>query len=161
MSGGHFNYEQSRILEISDLLLELIETNGENEWRNYSAETIAEFKRGFDALNTAYTYAQRIDWLVSGDDGEETFHKRLAEEITPSRDQVAVGRLKKKIAKLLQQRETLTTQLAHYRHVLDVSPFIENRYDRYEDRKREQERVKALEARVQEQAALIKLLQEK
>ena len=92
--------------------------------------------------------------------GEETFHKRLAEEIMPSRDQVVVSRLKRKIAKLLQQRETLTAQVAHYRHVLDVSPFIENSYDRYEDRKREQERVKVLEARVQEQAALIKLLQQ-
>jgi hypothetical protein len=99
MSGGHFNYEQSRMLVISDLVHELIETNGKNEWRNYSAKTIEEFKRCFDALNLAYIYAQRIDWLVSGDDSEETFLERLAEErlaagLTPSRDQVAIGRLK-------------------------------------------------------------------
>lgn len=29
----------------------------------------------------AEIYAQRIDWLISGDDNENTFHKRLKEEI--------------------------------------------------------------------------------
>ena len=32
-------------------------------------------------MRAAAIYAQRIDWLVSGDDGEETFHQRLAEEL--------------------------------------------------------------------------------
>ena len=32
-------------------------------------------------LKKAYVYAQRIDWLLSDDDGEESFHKRLKEEL--------------------------------------------------------------------------------
>ena len=32
-------------------------------------------------LKQAEIYAQRIDWLLSGDDGEESFHERLKEEL--------------------------------------------------------------------------------
>ena len=48
---------------------------------NYSKETIEEFKKGLSLLRKAYVYAQRIDWLLSDDDGEESFHKRLKEEL--------------------------------------------------------------------------------
>lgn len=43
----------------------------------YSKETIREFKKGLNILRKAVIYAQRIDWLLSGDDGEESFHKHL------------------------------------------------------------------------------------
>lgn len=56
----------------------------------YSEETIAEFKRGLDILRQAYVYTQRIDWLLSGDDGEESFHERLREEL----DELAKQRIK-------------------------------------------------------------------
>ena len=29
----------------------------------------------------AQVYAHRIDWLVSGDDGEDSFHRRLKSDI--------------------------------------------------------------------------------
>ena len=48
---------------------------------NYSKQTIKEFKKGLAILKKAYIYAQRIDWLLSDDDGEESFHKRLKEEL--------------------------------------------------------------------------------
>jgi hypothetical protein len=66
---------------MGDMLQELIETNGEHDWRNYSQETISEFKTGLEILKTAYVYVQRIDWLVSGDDSESTFHVRLNEDL--------------------------------------------------------------------------------
>lgn len=47
----------------------------------YSKETIKEFKKGIKILKMAEIYAQRIDWLLSGDDGEENFHERLKEEL--------------------------------------------------------------------------------
>ena len=77
MSGGHFNYQQYNIQNIADDVEQLIESND----GNYSEETIVEFKRGLELLRKAQVYVQRIDWLVSGDDGEETFHKRLKNEI--------------------------------------------------------------------------------
>ena len=56
--------------------------DGEQVWYNdFSKETLDEFRKGLDILNKAYIYAQRIDWLLSGDDGEETFHQRLEEDL--------------------------------------------------------------------------------
>lgn len=48
---------------------------------NFSEETIDEMKKGLDYLRKASIYAQRIDWLISGDDGEEEFHERLIEDL--------------------------------------------------------------------------------
>jgi hypothetical protein len=85
MSGGHFNYKQHHLLDMADSIGSAILNNDsteKNEWgdnigSHYSPETIAEFEKAVKALKMAYVYAQRIDWLLSGDDGEDSFHKRL------------------------------------------------------------------------------------
>lgn len=48
---------------------------------DYTPETIQEFKNGIVVLKRASIYAQRIDWLISGDDSENTFHKRLEQDL--------------------------------------------------------------------------------
>lgn len=40
-------------------------------------------------MKLARTYINRIDWLVSGDDGEETFLERLEEDIKELRKMTA------------------------------------------------------------------------
>ena len=90
MSGGHFQYEQYKISLIAEEIETLIENNESTEldqWGNkkgafYTPETIQEFKNALIIMKKAYIYAQRIDWLVSGDDGEDSFHRRLAEDIS-------------------------------------------------------------------------------
>jgi hypothetical protein len=47
----------------------------------YPDDVIEEFKKGLDILRKAHVYAQRIDWLISGDDGEESFRERLKEDL--------------------------------------------------------------------------------
>jgi hypothetical protein len=42
---------------------------------------IEKFKEGLEILRKAEIYAQRIDWLISGDDGEESFLERLKEDL--------------------------------------------------------------------------------
>lgn len=89
MSGGHFQYKQWEIGNIADEVEQLILTNGseeKDEWgytkySHFTDETIEEFKKGLHYLRLAHIYAQRIDWLVSGDDGEDSFHSRLQAEI--------------------------------------------------------------------------------
>ena len=93
MSGGRFDYNQNYIDHIANDIEGLItgrafNDNGEEvhesvpEWyTQFSDETKEEFKKGLQYLRKAYVYAQRIDWLVSGDDGEEGFHRRLNEEL--------------------------------------------------------------------------------
>jgi hypothetical protein len=89
MSGGHFDYNQYKIGYIADEVDQLIRDNdsqepnawGDPKGRAFSAETIAEFDRALVLLRQAQIYAQRIDWLVSGDDSEDSFHARLTEEL--------------------------------------------------------------------------------
>ncbi len=52
-----------------------------NYYPEYSRETINKFKKAVRKLREAEIYAQRIDWLLSGDDGEESFHERLKEDL--------------------------------------------------------------------------------
>jgi hypothetical protein len=47
----------------------------------YPDEVIEKMKEGIEVLKRAQIYAQRIDWLLSGDDGEESFLRRLEEEL--------------------------------------------------------------------------------
>jgi hypothetical protein len=82
MSGGRFDYEQFKLQQIADDIEQHIVDNEEVGWDyRYKDETIAEFKRAVEMLRRAYIYVQRIDWLVSADDSESTFHKRLNEQL--------------------------------------------------------------------------------
>jgi len=89
MSGGHFNYKQHNLLDMVDdirFAILMNESKEKNEWghnigNRYNPETIAEFEKAVKVLKLAYVYAQRIDWLLSGDDGEDSFHKRLQAQL--------------------------------------------------------------------------------
>jgi hypothetical protein len=52
-----------------------------SHYPDYTEETIAEFRKAVVIMKQAAIYAQRIDWLLSGDDSEESFHRRLNEEL--------------------------------------------------------------------------------
>lgn len=97
MSGGHFEYTQYHIGNIADTIESIIRKNGkpkekdelyswdiENDNLNhykYPDNVIKEFKKAVMVLKKSEIYAQRIDWLLSGDDGDETFIERLNEEL--------------------------------------------------------------------------------
>lgn len=105
MSGGHWGYTQYRFTEVIEDIRGLIEKNGkeksaeelrEHSWKDpeyyekypeekfyhkYPDEVIEEFKKGIELIAKAQTYMHRIDWLLSGDDGEETFIRRLKEDL--------------------------------------------------------------------------------
>lgn len=48
---------------------------------DYTPETLQEFRNAIHILRKAAIYAQRVDWLISGDDGEDSFHERLKEDL--------------------------------------------------------------------------------
>lgn len=89
MSGGHFNYDQYKISQIADQIEDLIFHNGsqdrdsygEPRHQEYPPHIVEAFKSAANKLREAYVYAQRIDWLVSGDDGEDSFRRRLASDL--------------------------------------------------------------------------------
>lgn len=79
MSGGHFNY-QDRTLK--DLREQLAETYLNIESENTFSDTFKEYfkfvvKDTLMMLDTTYESLQRIDYLVSGDDSEESFKEKL------------------------------------------------------------------------------------
>ena len=89
MSGGFFNHSQYNLDQISADIEDEIYYNDSEEVNEYndkrgngfSEETIQEFKLAVWYLKQAFVYTQRIDWLLSGDDGEETFHERLKKDL--------------------------------------------------------------------------------
>ena len=89
MSGGHFNYKQYEIGNIADQVEQMIIDNDSeelDEWGNtkgyhFTEDTMAEFKKALVIIRQAQVYAQRIDWLVSGDDGEDSFLSRLKTDL--------------------------------------------------------------------------------
>lgn len=90
MSGGHFDYGQYRIDQIAEDIAQIIRNNKNeelDEWGSrrgyfFPDEVVEEFKKAVKILDTAYVYVQRIDYLLSGDDGEDSFHFRLKEELS-------------------------------------------------------------------------------
>lgn len=52
----------------------------------YKEETIRELRKGLDILRQAEVYARRIEWLLSGDDGDESFIKRLHNDLAELKD---------------------------------------------------------------------------
>lgn len=85
MSGGYFNHVQYKINQIADDIEHIIENNDNHAQDRYGIEigcffkenTIDEFRTAIQKLREAFIYVHRIDWLMSGDDSEESFHKNL------------------------------------------------------------------------------------
>lgn len=90
MSGGHFDYVQHNLDDVVEEMNRLIYKNSSpNEYgyaNNFSQETLNEFVNTIRAVKLARVYVQRVDWLVSGDDGENTFHEKLKEDIINVQD---------------------------------------------------------------------------
>lgn len=101
MSGGAFEYKQYHIREIHETIQSELERMGkpkskENIWNDNeyyekypeelkwpieSDEVVNAYKTAIELLKKAEIYAQRIDWYISGDDGEESFLRRLKEDL--------------------------------------------------------------------------------
>ena len=93
MSGGNWEYRHHVMNQIADDIELLIENNGKeipkedrDEWSGthypeYNVEVIQRFKKAVIALKRAYVYAHEVDYLLSGDTGEESFLKRIKEKL--------------------------------------------------------------------------------
>jgi uncharacterized coiled-coil protein SlyX len=77
----------------------------------------------------------------------------------PTIHEVQITRLTKKLNKIRDQRDKARKDLEHYKKVISMQPYLENRFKSYEERIADRNRVKDLEARVVEQAKLIQLLE--
>lgn len=104
MSGGFWQYKQYELGQFVDDIEEIIEKSGKEkspeelkdswysfDWyerfpeekfhHTYPEEVLEEMKNAIKYLTKARIYMHRLDWLLSGDDGEESFLSRLKEEL--------------------------------------------------------------------------------
>ena len=85
MSGGAFEYKDYMLKEFADQIDQMVRDNGkEDEWGyvyDYSEEVLEKFRIAVDLLKKASIYVHRVDWLISGDDGDDTFLERLKEDL--------------------------------------------------------------------------------
>ena len=77
MSGGRFNYMQYNIQDI----IEELEMLDLDELEEVDAITQSNYFALIAELKKCQVHMQRLDWLLSGDDGQETYHKRLADDL--------------------------------------------------------------------------------
>lgn len=93
MIGGYFNYDQYKISQIADDIDTVIFSNGSSRLDEYGdrvsrdlpPDILEEFKRAANVMRLAYIYAQRCDWLLCGDDGEDSFRARLRKDLAELR----------------------------------------------------------------------------
>lgn len=93
MSGGAFDFQQYAIDRIAAEIEQVIIDNdnddltecGDTKGRFYGRDTVRRLLVATRCLRRAAIYAQRVDWLLSGDDGEDAFHERLDDELSRER----------------------------------------------------------------------------
>ena len=82
MSGGKWQYLASTIgYMVEDLDAYIAREERKSKADQWMPETMQRLRDGSQALQRAAIYERRIDWLLSGDDGEESFHRRLAADL--------------------------------------------------------------------------------
>ena len=78
MSGGKFNYSQYQIGGIADTIEDHLKAPFVC---NYSPKTIYCLKQTVSLLRQVQIMANCADWLLSGDDDEHAYHKRLSDDL--------------------------------------------------------------------------------
>ena len=94
MSGGKFGHTQYEIGRIADAIQSIVDAWDKLRFDEYDSrkkisysklyplqETLERFREAIVHLRQAEVYANRIDWLLSCDDGEDTFHERLKSDL--------------------------------------------------------------------------------
>jgi hypothetical protein len=92
MSGGHFEYVEFQIEEAAREIARIVRINGNvypipdafgyaEPSYNYPPDIIERFKETSVALQRAAAMLRRVDYLVCGDDGEDSFRRRWKEEV--------------------------------------------------------------------------------
>ena len=102
MSGGRFDYNQYRIRQIWEDIQEELDKQGKEkpkeDLKYYDKEYLEKypeerfehvyiedvqqiFKEAIEILKKAEIYTQRIDWYLSGDDGEDSLVSRLKSDL--------------------------------------------------------------------------------
>ena len=89
MSGGHFDYKYSQILALADELKHEIDINddtsideyGDTPGHKFKSDALRNLKIAQRLLSLIGELAKEVEWLYSGDTGEDAFISKI-DEIT-------------------------------------------------------------------------------
>ena len=81
MSGGKFDYLQYNMAGVADSIESILLESFE-----YSYLTTLRLEQTVKALREASIMLNRADWLICGDDGEDTFNERWNEDFKKLRE---------------------------------------------------------------------------
>jgi len=83
MSGGGLYYKQNHIDDVIQNLKSIVMNfgSGSEPERPLSKKTLREFTNAIRALEKAFVYTERLDYLLAYDDDEATFHERLKQDL--------------------------------------------------------------------------------
>ena len=87
MSGGFFEYQDYRLEEMAQVLRSKIALLRQKpDWEeypsNYSADFLAEMIKTHNDLLALRARLHRMDWVLSGDDGEDDYFRKLPTDLT-------------------------------------------------------------------------------
>ncbi len=87
MSGGYFDYKENYLTDIADsirqaILKERVPSAENNNYKiNLKENILKVFSDTVKELERLAIYVHRIGYLLEGDDGEESFHSRIQEDL--------------------------------------------------------------------------------
>ena len=84
MSGGYFEYRQYHLREILEDLISLVDNFKSIYLNDYVVDQTSLIKVIDVAIRKGLEFeimVNRLDWLLSGDDGEESFYSKLSDEL--------------------------------------------------------------------------------
>lgn len=98
MSGGRFDYKQFDIDRLLNSIESTLRGQEDEEFENEvieinSKEVKEKLEEAFIILKAAFIYIHRIDWLLSGDDNEQAFFKRLVQNFSEERINLSIDRV--------------------------------------------------------------------
>lgn len=87
MSGGHFDYQQWHCTQMAEDIEAFIQSGKMEKYELKDPKTEKRFREAIKILKLAGNMAHEIDYLISGDTGEKTFHERWEEKIQSPKNQ--------------------------------------------------------------------------
>lgn len=93
MSGGRFDYKQYPLNDIAEQIeYELKHMDAWLQYEKFTVEEKVALENNMEGLIHLLKFCQvgvqRLDWLLSGDDGLQTYFERLEEDRTKLRDEL-------------------------------------------------------------------------
>ena len=88
MSGGSLDYAYFRLQTLAEDIQEEIDSNHTKDEfgfiHDYNEETICRMKKTVELLIQTSKLSKEVEWLLSGDTGEDTFKERFDKIIDPN-----------------------------------------------------------------------------